>query len=128
MNINDMKESRFVAQKDVREPKTLTISKLGQDNVAGEDKPEELRWVLYFKEASKGLVLNQTNSQLAAMVTGSEESDDWPGKKVELFVDPTISYGGKIVGGVRIRPAPTGGEAAPAEAKKEDFDDDIPFR
>lgn len=38
----------------------------------------------------------------------SSESDDWKGKSVEIYFDPTIKFGGKKVGGVRVRPLEKG--------------------
>lgn len=131
MKIGQMKESKYVKKEDVGTGKTVTIDRIEQENVAGENQPEEMKYVMYFKEAQKGLVLNWTNLQLAASVCGSEETDDWPGKKIELYEDPNISFGGKLVGGVRIR-APQQAQQQPAaqqydEANPPPFDDDIPF-
>jgi len=124
MKINQMKESKYISQGDVEGGKVVTVSKLDQENVAAADKPEEIKWILHFKEFQKPLVLNWTNIQLMAVCTGSEDSDDWTGKKVELYVDPTISFGGKIVGGVRIRQASK--DAKPTENPAPAFDDPIP--
>jgi hypothetical protein len=47
---------------------------------------------------------------------------------VVLYVDPNVSYAGKITGGIRLR-APRG-KAKPAPAPKvnpDDIDNDIPF-
>jgi hypothetical protein len=50
---------------------------------------------------------------------GSDNTDDWIGKQIVLFVDPSVSFAGKIVGGIRLR-APKGKTIAKAE-------DDVPF-
>ena len=68
-----------------------------------ESEPEKLRWVMYFTEAVKGLVLNPTNGQIIAQFIGSDESDNWVGHKVVLYDEPNISFGGKLVGGIRVR-------------------------
>ena len=80
------------------------------------------------------MVLNSTNGQAVAAITGSEETDDWIGRKVVLYDDPNVSFGGKLVGGIRIR-APRGQAAkaiaaAPKPApvaQPEASDDDVPF-
>lgn len=135
MRIGEMKESKYIKKEDVGEAgKTLTIRELKHENVAGENQPEEMRYIMFFKEAQKGLVLNWTNIQLAAQICGSEDTDDWTGKAIQLYEDPSISFGGKIVGGVRLRKPPAGSQYeadAKADAHSEinppPFDDDVPF-
>lgn len=52
--------------------------------------------------------------------------EDWIGKKVSLYVDPMVKFGGEVTGGVRIREtAPRGPETSDAldnEAPKEKTD------
>ena len=63
--------------------------------------------------------------------------NDWVGHKIVLYHDPTVSFGGKLVGGIRVR-MPRNAKAAPAKAapkpapeEPKDFDPDnddgIPF-
>lgn len=79
-----------------------------------------MRWALHFRELDKPMILNSTNGQIIAKITGSEESDDWDGKQIVLYHDPNVSFGGKLVGGIRVR-APKGAYKAPAPAKSPDF-------
>lgn len=127
MKANAMIPSKFIKQSDVEPPKTVTIRGVKQVNVAQEDKPEELKFCLFFKELDKPMVLNSTNIQLLTHFLGTDETDDWKGKQVELYNDPTVSFGGKLTGGVRVRAV--GGQAAkPVAAGAGKFDDDdIPF-
>ncbi len=135
MRIGEMKDSKYIKKEDVGEKgKVLTVKELKNENVAGENAAEEMKWILYFNEAQKGVVLNWTNIQMTAKICGSEDSDDWTGKKVELYEDPTIGFGGKIVGGIRIRkPSGQTEEAVPSgmsdlkSLEGSDIDPDIPF-
>jgi hypothetical protein len=127
MRIGDMKESKYIKKEDVGRGKLVTIERLEQQNVALEDQPEELKWTAYFKEFSKGMVLNWTNIQLIARALNTEESDEWIGKQVVLFEDPNVSFGGKLIGGIRVREIRTKSKPAPQETPNEEFDDDIPF-
>lgn len=111
LNINQLKQSRYLSQGDVGTGVLVTIKGVTQENVGLEGEPEKLRWVMTFAEAEKGLVLNSTNGQLIASFLKSDESDNWIGHKIVLFNDPTISFGGKLVGGIRVR-APRGQAAA----------------
>jgi len=107
MNISQLKESKFLKKEDVGPGMLLTIASVSQENVAKEGAEQELKWVLHFQESEKPMVLNSTNGQLIAKITGSDETDDWQGHKVVLYEDPNISFAGKIVGGIRVR-APRG--------------------
>lgn len=42
-----------------------------------------------------------TNLRLLAIAWGDED-DDWPGRRVQLSADPTVTFGGKQVGGIRV--------------------------
>lgn len=60
--------------------------------------------VAYFNEPIKPLVLNATNSKtLKALSGGSPFVEDWKNICVELYVDPSVTMKGEVVGGVRIR-------------------------
>lgn len=131
MKISDMKESKYLKKEDVGQGKLLTINSLRQENVALESQPEELKYIMFFKEETKGVVMNWTNIQLCANATGSEDTDEWPGKQVVLYNDPNVSFAGKITGGIRIR-APRN-QQPPADYPQlqptgnNPLDDDIPF-
>jgi len=113
MNINQLKQSKFLTRGDVGKGVLVTIrGDVFQENVAKEGAPEELRWCIAFDELEKPMVLNSTNGQLIAQITKSEESEKWNGHKVVLYDDPSVSFGGKLVGGIRVR-APRGPAAAP---------------
>ena len=127
MRIGEMKESKYLKKEDVGQGKLVTIAELGQVNVAMEDQPPEMKWVIHFNEFSKGMVLNWTNIQLIAKALGTEETDEWKGKKIVIYEDDNVSFGGKLVGGIRCR-AVRQSAPQPAQAPvPEGFDDPIPF-
>lgn len=103
MHISQLKQSRFLTRNDVGRGMLVTIRSISQENVAKEGAPEELRWVVSFDETEKPMVLNSTNGQIIASITKSEETDNWVGHKVVLYDDPNVSFGGKLVGGIRCR-------------------------
>jgi len=113
-NVNDLKQSKFLTQKDVTPDVLVTIDSFEEVNVAVEGAEPQLKWTLTFKELEKPLVLNSTNGQIIAAITGSEESDDWIGKKIVLYAEPNVFFGGKMTGGIRVRApkpqAPTGND------------------
>ena len=117
--ICDMIPSNYLKQSDFDANGTiLSVKDLEQKNVAQDDQEPDLKWVIYFNEFDKPMVLNTTNINAMAEACDSENSDDWMGQEVVVYVDPNINYGGKRVGGLRVRkytemPVPV---AAPARA------------
>lgn len=126
MHISGLKSSNFLKKEDCDPPVLVTINSVKQENVAKEGAPQELKWCLHLEESEKPLVLNSTNAQLIARITGSEETDDWQGVKIVLYHDPSISFGGKIVGGIRVR-APKKSASTPPPVFEEPETDEVPF-
>jgi hypothetical protein len=104
-SINDLKSSKFLKKEDVGEGALVTVTGLSQENVAKEGVDPEMKWVLHFAEYEKPLVLNSTNGQIIAQITGKSEDieREWIGAKLVLYSDPNVSFGGKLVGGIRVR-------------------------
>ena len=44
---------------------------------------------------------SKTNVKLLAIAWGEDDAD-WPGRRVQLSADPTVTFGGKAVGGIRV--------------------------
>ena len=126
--IGEMIESKYLKQSDVPEETEVTIVKVGQINVAREDEQPEMKWAIRFQELKKPMVLNSTNIQLLAKACESEDTDDWIGKKVIIYSDPNVSFGGKLVGGLRVKLQVKKKAMAPAGGGHfDDMADDIPF-
>lgn len=141
MKTSELKQSKYLKKDDCGESGILvTIVGLNQENVAPDNKPEELKYILMLKEA-KPLVLNGTNLKLIEKALGSDETDDWIGKQIVLYNDENVTYMDEVVGGVRCDVNRTKAyhrkqEGAPAAPKPpatakgtkfDDFVDDIPF-
>lgn len=122
--LNEMIGSKYLKKEDAIPPVLVTLADLRQETINKDGKAETV-WVGYFEELDKGMVLKSTNLQLLAQVCGSEQSEDWIGRKVVLYADPTVSMAGKVVGGLRIR-APKR-PAKPAIEEIKDMEDDVPF-
>ena len=102
MKIGDMIESKYLKQSDVDEETTVTVQGLKKVNVARDDEDPEYRWTVKFNEFPKPMVLNVTNLKRLAKALG-DDSDNWIGNQVILYVDPDIEFGGNVVGGLRIK-------------------------
>ena len=108
---------KYLKKSDVGEDgMVLTIKGFKLETVKGDEGDEE-KVVLYFVEEVPPMILNKTNSSLLAVVTGAQRAGDAKGKQVVVYDDPTISFGGKITGGLRIKKVP-GAPRTPAAAPR----------
>lgn len=136
---HEMIESKYLKKEDVGRGVLATVSRFEQANIGLDGQPDKIRWCMYFQELEKPLILNSTNIQLCELAFGSDNTDDWVGKKIVLYNDPNVSMQGKLVGGIRVRAAriaPQAPKAAyqpppshPPEPASSfaDMEDDIPF-
>jgi hypothetical protein len=127
---SEMRESKFLKQSDIGAGALMTVAGCNPHNVAKEGAEPETKWCLEFEESEKPLVLNAINIQLCEKIFGSDDTDEWIGRRVVLYVDPTISFQGKVTGGIRVRAPKQQNAAKPAPkpaAVAELTDDDIPF-
>lgn len=138
MKTSELKSSKYLKKEDCGDDGILvTIADLKQENVAPDNKPEELKWILYFDGNFKPMVLNGTNTKLIEKALGSDETDDWIDKAIVLFSDENVEYMGEVVGGVRcdvrrtkayhakMEKTPVG--KTPKSEPPPAFDEEVPF-
>jgi len=116
MKANDVFPSKYLKAADLgsSEP-VVTIREVTMESLGEDTKP-----VVYFEGKEKGVVLNKTNWNAIADITGEEDCDDWAGHKIRLFV-AKVEYQGKRVPSIRIdEPKPRRVEPEPHET-----DDDV---
>lgn len=130
--ISEMLPSSYLKQTDFDEAGFIvTVATITHKNIARADEAEEMKWIVHFQEFEKGMVLNSTNIQALAKACGSDDTDNWMNKQVVVYVDPNVSFGGQVKGGLRIKrhvqaQAP---KSAPirAHADEGDGDNKAPF-
>ncbi len=105
-HINVIKSSRFLRKDDVDPEFTFTILDVVEENVSMEGAPDEHKHVVHFDGEEKGFILNWTNAQLVSNALGTTDMDAWPGQRITLYHDPSVSYAGKLIGGIRAKSAP----------------------
>lgn len=126
MKVSDMVESKYMKKEDFADGDGIgTIKGVRQDNLAKDGEPPKMRWVIGFAEYQKPMVLNITTIRVLEQTFGGE-TDQWRGNKVTIFVDPNVSFGGKVVGGLRLRPLKNT-PSKPIATEPPDFNDEIPF-
>lgn len=123
MKMGDAFPSRWISQEDLGdEVFRLTIEDVRSESV-GQGKSAEDRPILHFREASVGAVKikpfilsAKINWKVIAKAYG-DDSDQWVGKQIDLYVDPNVMYGDEQKGGIRIR-IPAGATTTPAPEAK----------
>ena len=144
MHIEAAFPAKYLKQADLQGRSVrVTIARMEIEDVGdGDRKP-----VLYFDGKDRGLALNRINADTISSTYGPE-TDAWIGQVIELYPDPNVYYGGKKVGGLRVRVprqatahviqpqrAPLNGQPGgyternppPPTATAADLDDEIPF-
>lgn len=106
ISYSDCSGSQYLKQDDVPEAgKTVTIEAFERRVIEGRNgEPDRQKICVKFKEFDKWLVLNSTNGDAIRIHTNTRQPVESVGKQIELYVDPNVAFGGKIVGGIRIRP------------------------
>lgn len=122
--VSEMIQSKFLRKEDFDEDRVMTIKGVKLEDMPGDQGDQ--KWVLYFREEAKGMALNITTIRVLEQAFG-DDSDKWIGNRVKVYVDPNVSFGGKVVGGLRLRPPKAGPKEPTPPPTDSEFDDDIPF-
>ena len=134
MKRDEVFPSKYLKAADLKgKPMVVTIETADLEQLKNQNGEEQAKTVLTFVGSAKSLPLNMVNWDSVADICGAD-TDDWPGKKVELFPAKT-QLGSKIVPCIRIRPPeqrelPTSKSRPtprPATPPADDMDDNIPF-
>jgi hypothetical protein len=108
--------SNYLKKDDVGEDGViLTIRGFKQETLKT-DTGDETKVVMYFvEEGYKPMVLNTTNATILGKITGCQTAGEARGKQVVVYDDPTVSFGGKNTGGLRLKKV-QGAPSAPKQA------------
>ena len=97
------RETTYLTKEEAGKGTVARIKQFERHELEGEHGTEH-KTVLTFSDLAKGLVLNQTNKEALREYFGPLIKDcinQW----VVLYNDPNVSFGGKRVGGIRLREA-----------------------
>lgn len=124
--VSEMIVSKFLRKEDFDEDRVMTIKGIKLEDMPGDSGDQ--KWVLYFREEAKGMALNVTTIRVLEQAYG-DDTDQWVGNKVMVYVDPNVSFGGKVVGGLRLRTPKKSSVKAPPPPPADlgEFDQDVPF-
>lgn len=135
-------DSRFLKKEDIEGHEPIVIVESVKWEEIGDEKDEKP--VLYFEGKKKGMVCNKTSQDELSDLFGAPDGNGdvqltrWlQGKAIQLYVDPTVRFAGKRVGGLRLRGVQDVDESAPTppprpepplpEHDEPTPDDEIPF-
>ncbi len=106
ISYSDCSGSQYLKQDDVpEEGRTATIQDYEKRTIEGRNgEPDRTKVCVKFEEFDKWLVLNSTNADAIRIHTNTKQPAESIGKQIEIYCDPNVAFGGKIVGGIRIRP------------------------
>jgi hypothetical protein len=104
MKVSEMYPSKWLRASDVEDGDlVLTIREVRQEEI-GQGSQTDEKWVVYFEEEEKGLVLNKTNTNTIAKLYGND-TEDWIGQPITLFATE-VSFQGDMVEALRVRSKP----------------------
>ena len=100
---DQMKQSPFLGWFDTTmEGEEVTIKGYDCIEIEPKDGDVENKWVIYFAEKEKGMILNKTNRNILNMAFGDEVQESI-GKKIILYYRDDIEYKGGLVKGLRLK-------------------------
>ena len=102
-DILKVQNRRFLKKADLSKELRLTIREVREEDVALEGAPEKLRFVLYFEEIEKALILKWNIAKAIEAITDSRDMDCWVGQQIVVYHDPDVLYEGRAVGGIRVQ-------------------------
>ena len=136
MNRNDLFPPKYLKAADVGQhtPK-VTIARVQLEELGD---AREKKAVVYFDGNPRGLVLNKTNYNSIASVCGSDDTDTWTGREIQLCTE-MVAFKGQSAPAIRVcRPAaapqiaspPWRPGRAPAPVRddaRDELNEEIPF-
>src|ERR1700674_2927754 len=112
MKTKDVFPGKYMKVEDLNDnDAVVTIERVVQEDIGqGEDRKTKV--IIYVDEFEKGFVCNKTNWNTIAKLYG-DESDEWKGKRITLWPNHDVQFGGDIVSAIRVRskaPGTVGGK------------------
>ena len=100
-------DPNYIGEGDFQEDeeKVVTIAKVNAKETVTTAEGKSQKAVVHFKEAGlKPMILNVARSKAITKVAGSPYFEDWPGVRIQLYIEEGIRAFGEIVNAVRVRP------------------------
>lgn len=82
----------------------VVIDYVRREKIVGVNGKKEYEVVAHLKNGQKPFILNKTNMKQIQKLYNAPYIEDWAGRAIQVYFDPTVVFAGKKVGGLRIRP------------------------
>ena len=79
------------------------IDYVQREEVTGTGGKKEFETVAHFSDGNKPMILNKTNMKTIATIYKTPFIEEWKGRAIQIYYDPTVKFGRDVVGGLRIR-------------------------
>jgi hypothetical protein len=133
MKRDDIFPSKYLKAADLKgRPHVVQIKHAPIETLKNPKGEEQRKVVLQFNGVKKSLPLNLTNYDSVADIVGDDETNNWPGARIELYPGTTM-LGGKTVDCIRIRkpreepPIAAPPSSPPPDELADELDDSIPW-
>ena len=100
-NADDFLGGNYLKKEDIDGPMTATLTDVWSEAVLNAGRK---KLVVSFREFEKPLILNKTNIKRLARIFETGDTTRWRGP-VTLYVEAGVEFAGRVVGGIRVRPA-----------------------
>jgi hypothetical protein len=101
--VRAVSRSRVLSKEEAGDGLVLTIDEVREETI-GHGAKAEKKLLVYFREDNvKPLALNKSRAVAIAGLLGGSTPSDWIGKEIEVYLDPTITFGGERTGGIGVR-------------------------
>ena len=99
-------DPNFLGEADFQEgeEKVATIARVVEREEVKTAEGTSKKAVVHFSEPLKPMILNVARSKAIEKVAGSPYFEDWPGVRVQLYIEHGIRAFGDVVSAVRVRP------------------------
>ena len=105
-HFDQMKESFFLSWFDTSEQgERVTIRGYEQIEIERDNGQKEKKWLIYFQEKEKGMLLNNTNRNILSQLFNGDVKGSI-GKQIILFYRDDIEFKGVLMKGLRIKACP----------------------
>jgi len=115
VKVSEMFPGRYLSGDDLQgQPMTVTIARIGQEEMRPGGAAPVKKWVVWFQGEQKAVILGLTLAEQIAEAVGSDDTNDWPGRRVTLYPLP-LTVAGESRVAIRARAA-NGATAAPVQS------------
>lgn len=99
-------DPNFIGEGDFQkgEEKVATIKAVKIQETVATAEGKSKKDIMYFQEDLKPMIMNVAKAKNVEKVAGSGFYEDWPGVKIQLYIEHGIKAFGEVVSAVRVRP------------------------